>query len=79
MRINAEGGMVTAPRALLLNEFNSDEPDSCAVFVLPAAVYVEQGSRLWVEHDALIIEHPSGQRERHRGAWETRLRRSRLL
>ena len=79
MRINAEGGVVTAPRALLLNEFDSDEPDSCAVFVLSAPAYVEQGARLWVEHDELIIEHPSGQQERHRGAWETHFRRSRLL
>jgi len=46
MRINAEGGAVTAPRALLLNEFDLDEPDICAVLVLSAPAYVEQGARL---------------------------------
>jgi hypothetical protein len=79
MRIDAEGGKITAPRTLLINEFDSDEPGSCAVFVLSSPLFVEQGTSIWVEDGQLVVERPSGHREQHGGSWEYRLRRERLL
>ena len=78
MRIAADGQRITAPRALLINEFEWDEPDSCAVLVLSAPVVVARGAKPRVDGHELVVTEADGER-RCAGSWEMRLREHRLL
>ncbi|MFF2085025.1 hypothetical protein ACFVVM_14720 [Nocardia sp. NPDC058176] len=52
----------------------------CAsAFVLFAPVFVERGTRFWVEDDELVLVRPSGWSERYAGEWQMRQYSYRLL
>lgn len=52
----------------------------CAsAFVLLAPVFVERGTRFWIEDDELVLVRPSGRSERYAGEWQMRRYSYRLL